>query len=136
MAPKLILVDSSAWILGFRGQGPAKLHAYLRDVLEKNLAVTTPFIALELLQGCRTSTEFHRLKINLESLIVDRLDDLEWESLYRFGFSLRKKGLTVPTLDILLAFHCLERNYILLHHDRHFRMIRNHSDLMIVDFLS
>ncbi len=63
------------------------------------------------------------------------MEDLIWERVYSFGFSLRRRGLTVPTLDILIAFLAIDKGYTLLHHDHHFRMIAEHSELDAMDFL-
>ncbi len=134
MRDKKTLVDTSAWIVSFRRAGSERLKAFLREALEWDQVVTTPLVVLELLQGCRTQKEFNDLKARLESLENVSLKDLAWERIYRFAFSLRRKGLTVPTLDILIAFLSIEGGYSLLHHDRHFRMIAEHSELQAIDF--
>ena len=135
MKDKKVLVDTSAWIVSFRRTGQEGLKTFLRTVLESDLVMTTPLIILELLQGCKTQKEFDALKTRLESLEQISLEGLPWERVYRFGFSLRRKGLTIPTLDILIAFLSLENGYTLLHHDQHFRMIAKHSELDAIDFL-
>lgn len=135
MKDKKVLVDTSAWIVSFRRTGPEGLKTFLRTALERDQVVTTPLIILELLQGCKTQKEFDALKTRLESLEQSSLEGLPWERVYRFGFSLRRKGLTIPTLDILLAFLSLEKGYALLHHDQHFRRIAEHSELDAMDFL-
>ena len=135
MKDRKVLVDTSAWIVGFKGTGSEKLKVFLRDIIDRNLAVITPFILFELLQGCKTKKEFDYLKERLECLDIYYLQDLSWEKAYRFGFYLRRKGLTIPTVDILIAFICIEKGYTLFHHDRHFRMIAKHSELEAIDFL-
>jgi predicted nucleic acid-binding protein len=133
---KLILIDTSAWIAGFRREGPPGLEAALDEALETNRAVIVPFVALELLQGCKSQNEFRLLKQQLGSLVFDDLEDSDWQASYLLGFSLRRKGITVPTLDLLLAHRAIEKRYRLLHHDRHFRLIEKHAaNLDAVDFL-
>jgi len=129
------LVDTSAWTVSFRRAGSEGLKTFLRTALEQDRVVTTPLIVLELLQGCKTQKEFDTLKTRLASLEQSSLEGFPWERVYRFGFALRRKGLTIPTLDILIAFLSLEKGYTLLHHDQHFRMIAKHSELDAIDFL-
>ena len=132
---KSILVDSSAWILSFRRSAPEPLKTLLREALDQGRVATHPFIILELLQGCKTEAEFASLKTQLHSLDICPEQESSWEQAYRFAFSLRRKGVTVPTIDILIALLAIENNYLLLHHDRHFRLLAQHSDLDAIDFL-
>lgn len=43
--------------------------------------------------------------------------------------------MTIPALDIVISFMAMEKGYILLHHDHHFRMIVENSELKATDFL-
>ncbi len=72
---KKVLVDTSAWIVSFRRDGPQGLKSFLRKALERDRVVTTPLIVLELLQGCKTQGGFDNLKIRLESLEGGSLGD-------------------------------------------------------------
>ncbi len=135
MTTRKVLVDTSAWILGFRRTGPEKLKNLLMDLLDQDRVVISPIIAIELLQGCRTQGEFDALKSRMEALENRSLEDLNWDKAFQLAFDLRKRGLTIPTLDILIAFLCIENGYALLHHDRHFRLIAESADLSAIDFL-
>lgn len=135
MNGKTVLVDTSAWIVSFKRTGPAALKTLLKEAIDKDRVVTTPLILLELLQGCKREEEFTHLKTRLESLENCSLEDLNWQRVYRLGFTLRRKGLTIPTLDILIASLAIEKGHTLLHHDHHFRMIAKHSGLDAIDFL-
>lgn len=130
-----ILADTSAWIASFKRKGSEALKTFLKEAIDRDELVTTPIVVLELLQGCGTEEEMADLKAKLESLDQCSMEDLSWERAYRFAFSLRRRGLTVPTVDILIAFLCIEKRCTLLHHDRHFKMIAKHSDLVAIDFL-
>ena len=135
MKNKRILVDTSAWIVGFRRRGPEELQVLLREALERDQVTTTPLIVLELLQGCRTQEEFDTLEARLASVEQLPLHDLDWRQLYQLGFRLRCHGVTVPTIDLLIAFLAMTHGCMLLHHDRHFRMIAMHAALEAIDFL-
>jgi len=135
MKDKKVVVDTSAWILSFKRTGQEKLKTFLKEAIGKDRVATTPLIVLELLQGCRTEKEYYNLKTRLESLEICSLENLSWERVYSFAFSLKRQGLTIPTVDILIAFLSIEKNYLLLHHDHHFRLIAEKSGLEAMDFL-
>lgn len=130
-----VLVDTSAWIAGFRKTAPEGLKKIIKETIEADLVVITPLIMLELLQVCKTEKEFEALKTRIMSLQIYSMEDLEWSKIFHFGFSLRKRGITVPTMDILIAFIAIEKDFLLLHHDKHFRLIAKHSKLEAMDFM-
>jgi len=136
MSDKKIFADTSAWIVSFKKTGPQKLKDAMKDSIKKNRIVTAPFIILELLQGCRSREEFTSLKTRMESIEACSLKELDWEGIYNLGYTLRRKGLTIPTIDILISSICIQKGFTLLHHDRHFRMIAENSELDALDFLN
>ncbi|PIV82570.1 MAG: VapC toxin family PIN domain ribonuclease [Nitrospirae bacterium CG17_big_fil_post_rev_8_21_14_2_50_50_9] len=136
MKNKRILVDTSAWVLSFKSSGHDKIKSFLKEAIDLNQIVITPFIILELLQGCKTEKEFDVLKTRLDSLESFTIEEMSWEEICGFGFSLRRKGLTIPTMDILIAFLAIEKDLTLLHHDHHFRLIAKHSKLNAMDYMS
>lgn len=136
MKNKRILVDTSAWVLSFKSSGHDKIKSFLKEAIDLNQVVIAPFIILELLQGCKTEKEFDVLKTRLDSLESFTIEEMSWEEIYGFGFSLRRKGLTIPTMDILIAFLAIEKDLALLHHDHHFRLIAKHSKLNAMDYMS
>jgi predicted nucleic acid-binding protein len=123
----MILIDTSAWIASFKKTGNDELKEFMKQAIVSGLAVTTPIFILELLQGCRSVEERDALKINLESLDIQPITSSVWERAYELGFSLRKKGLTIPTVDLIIAALAIENNSLLLHHDGHFEMIVFHT---------
>ena len=100
MSPEMFLVDSSAWISGFRGRMSAEKVAFFRSNVLSGSCATCPVIVLELLQGCGTVEERDELRLQLESLEMLVINDPVWERSYDLGFRLRKKGLSIPTVDI------------------------------------
>lgn len=126
---QLILVDSSAWIKSFRGEADRDSLRVISSAIEDNCCVITPPIVVELLQGAKNAKEFQLLKKQLESLIVDKITDLDWEKVYELAFLLRRKGFAIPTMDILIASRAVEKKYLLLHCDKHFQLIAKYSKL-------
>jgi len=119
----MILIDTSAWIASFKKAGNHELKEFMRQSIVSGLAVTSPVIILELLQGCRSVGERDALKIKLESLDILSITFSVWEQAYEIGFSLRRKGLTIPTVDLIIAALAIENRSLLLHHDEHYEMI-------------
>ncbi len=131
MSPETVLVDTSAWILSFKKSGNAELKAFLIESVRSGAAATSPVVILELLQGCRSEAERDSLKEKLESLPVLPLGPSAWERAYDLGFTLRRQGLTIPTVDLIIAATAIESNSALLHHDKHFEMIARYSALKV-----
>ena len=123
----MILVDTSAWIASFTKTGNDDLKEFMKQAVISDLAVATPIVILELLQGCRSVGERDALKIRLESLDIQPITSSVWERAYELGFSLRRKGLTIPTVDLIIAALAIENNSLLLHHDEHFEIIVSHT---------
>jgi predicted nucleic acid-binding protein len=119
----MILVDTSAWIVSFKKAGDHDLKEFMRQAIVYGHAVTSPVIILELLQGCRSIEERDSLRIKLESLDILPITPGVWERAYELGFSLRRKGITIPTVDLIIAALALENNTFLLHRDEHFEMM-------------
>ena len=126
----MVLIDTSAWIASFKKTGNHELKEFMKQAIVSGLAVTSPVIILELLQGCRSVEERDALRTKLESLDVLPITQDVWEKAYELGFSLRRKGLTIPTVDLIIAALAIESMTLLLHHDDHFEMIvPNHPAL-------
>ena len=123
MNPEKILIDTSAWIVSFKKASDPQLKDLLKSSILSGMAVTAPIIILELLQGCRTVEERDSLKIKLESLDILSITQSVWEQAYEMAFSLRRKGVTVPTTDLIIAAAAVENNSIILHQDEHYEMI-------------
>jgi len=135
MRNKRVLIDTSAWIVSFKKKGNDELKEFLKHSLQEGTAATNELIILELLQGCRNREEFQNLKTRLESLDRVEITKGVWGRTFSLGFSLRRKGIIIPTVDLVIACLAMENDYLLLHHDRHFTMMRSYSALQAVDFL-
>ncbi len=131
-----VLIDTSAWIASFRRSGHDKLKQKVVETLTTFSAVTANIIVMELLQGCRDQREYEKMRSRLEALELLALNEDVWETAYSAGFSLRKKGITVPSVDIIIASLARTHDCTLLHHDRHFKLIASHLGIKTVDFLS
>ena len=130
-----ILIDTSAWIVSFKKTGNESLKQKVVEAIASLSAATTPVIVLELLQGCRDKKEYEAMKSRIEALEKLPVNDDVWEAAYRAGYGLRRKGITVPTIDILILSIAKVHGCSVLHHDKHFKLVAKHLGVIALDFI-
>ena len=123
------LVDTSAWILALRRNALEAVKARIEELLERDAILCTEIIKLELLGGTKTEKEYERLKTHLQSLKPISTTNTQWEKAYELAFFLRRKGVTAPYTDILIAACALTTNATVLHIDNHFDIIAKYVSL-------
>jgi predicted nucleic acid-binding protein len=136
MPNDVFLVDTSAWLFALRKDANPEIKSRLDNHLREDAVVTTGIIKLELLGGTRKRKEFSRLMRRLDALpYVSMEDPLLWDLANETAFNLRRKGLTIPYTDILIASAAIKENVILLHADIHFNQVARHSNLRVESFV-
>ena len=120
------LIDSSAWIASFKKDGFESIKSKVTTAIANGQARITQIIILELLQGTKTAKEKSKLRELLQSIDILELDNKVWERAYNLSFHLRRKGVTIPTIDTIIASIAIENDCVLLHYDRHFPMVAKH----------
>ena len=131
MHNKLFLVDTSAWIFALRKDSIPHVRNRIDLLLKDDLVITTGMIKLEIVSGAKSEKERKRLKGRFEALDSVETDDQLWESACELGFKLRRKGLTIPYTDILIAACALKAESIVLHADAHFDLMANHIKMEV-----
>jgi hypothetical protein len=115
------VIDSSAWIGFFRGDGAAvrRIDPLLVD---GTAAVTGPILA-EVLSGAATRAEFEYLRELFQGL--DRLFDPPnlWDRVAESRFALARRGHQAAVVDLSIAITCHEARDRLVTRDRDFRAI-------------
>jgi len=121
-------VDTSVWIDYFRD--PASVYKkILMDLIEEDRIYTNGIVVAELLIGAKSALEFDvasDLRTGVRFLESDAAFFLQTG---RNGYHLRRKGLTVPLSDVMIATHCLEHDLTLISQDRHFEILAEHLPL-------
>lgn len=135
MPNKRFLVDTSAWILALKPNGISEIKNQIGQLLADEILYTTGIINLELLGGTKTRKEFMRLKGHLAALDMIETDNEIWESAYDLAFKLRRRGITIPHTDILIAACGLAADATVVHVDIHFEMIRSKHKLKTENLL-
>ena len=129
----MILVDTTVWIDFFAGR-PRPHVATLEQLLQTGEDICICGIVLaEVFQGIRSDSEYTKTEDYFESLVflpMIHAKFLRSSQMYR---ALRKKGLTIRTpLDCMIASVAIEHRVPLLHNDRDFDKIANHTNLEVV----
>ena len=130
-----VLIDTSPWIEFFRPKGMANYREAVSRLLDENEAALCGIVLAEILKGARSEKEYDVLNDRLATLHYLSTPESTWEKVGQRANHLRKKGLEIPTTDILIATIAIENRVPLLHKDHHFKFIASHSNLQIIDFL-
>ena len=118
-----MLVDTSASIDAFGIDGDPAIRAAVRGVLVDGAAVLCDMIRVELWNGARGKAEQEMLRGLEESLECVPTSPEVWETAVQLSRACRRRGLTLPATDVVIAA-CAEHHGLgLLHHDRHFEEI-------------
>ena len=126
-----VLIDTSAWIEALRPTGNVLVRERVRDLLAEGRAATCEMIVLELAGGTRTEEEYRELCEDLEALQQFRITESVWGSAYRIAYMLRRKGVSIPATDQLIAAVALNYTCSLLHSDKHFDLLARHVGLPV-----
>lgn len=125
----MVLVDTSVWVSALGKNFLPDVREKVDGLLEKNEVAICAMIKLELLAGTKTKKEFTILESRLDSLYEIALTEKVWQKAAEVAFSLRRKGITAPSTDILIGAAALSERAHLLHADEHFELIATHFNL-------
>lgn len=119
-----VLVDTSIWI-EFFNRPESKSGLRLDKLIRQGKVCSTGIVLTELLQGAKIEKEFNAI---LESFVVlpflnTTIDT--WIMAGKISFSLRRKGITIPTTDLIIASLAIENDCPVFTSDPHFKKIPN-----------
>lgn len=129
MAKRPVFIDTSAWILALRKSGPDEAQKKVKNLLDKDLVATCGMIILELLGGAKDKQDYEELLIDLQALDYLKVETKTWLASAKLSFDLRRKGIKVPSTDVLIATLALSYDCQILHDDKHFDMIAGQTQL-------
>jgi predicted nucleic acid-binding protein len=135
MPHNLFLVDTSAWLYALRKEFNPAIKDRLDLLLKENRVLIAGIIKLEILGGTKSEIEFQQLKIRLSALEECETNTPLWERAYDLAFQLRRKGVTIPYTDILIAATALAHEATLLHVDAHFDLAAQFSSLKVESYV-
>ncbi|HDZ23837.1 MAG TPA: PIN domain nuclease [Desulfobacteraceae bacterium] len=117
-----VLVDTSIWIEYFNHR-QSENGETVEDLLRKGRVVLTGIVVTELLQGAKLKNEFDAILNSILALPFLDATLNTWIEAGRIFYSLRKKGVTIPTTDVVLASLAKENQCLLFSLDSHFERI-------------
>jgi len=116
-----VLIDTSAWIDAFRKKTPwvARL---IRKLLDDDRAVTCGPVLFEIRRGLKPG---ERKKVLPLFDALHRLPFCEgdWSEAGELDAALRRRGQTLPSMDVLIAHLCLKHKTSILTLDKHFELV-------------
>jgi hypothetical protein len=118
-----MLVDTSILIPIFRDKSGSRRDRF-RRFLRGRTYVLTRFTQLELLQGCSSEAQWESLNdyLNVQDF-AEMLPDT-WSEAGRIYFELKRKGLTVGSInDCCIAQIAIENRLTIVHNDKDFETI-------------
>jgi predicted nucleic acid-binding protein len=116
----MILIDTSAWVAFFRNQRPTA--EAVDTALESGEAALCGPVVTELRRGLRLAERSKVLGLLEACVALEQPDDL-WVAAGDLGSHLARRGITVKTLDLLIATYALAARVPLLTTDTDFRTI-------------
>jgi len=135
MSSRPFLVDTSVWIFALRKDFVPPIKERIGELLKDHVVLINGMTKLEILGGVKTKKEFERLKTRLDSLYEVAINSMVWQIAYKIAFELRRKGITVPYTDILIAACALKSGAVLIHADRHFDLMAPHIRLDVESYV-
>jgi len=117
-----VLVDTSIWIEYFN-KPDSKAGTSLENLLKQGRVLGAGLVLTELLQGAKIEKEFELILDNMTALPFLETTLNTWIDAGRISFSLRKKGITIPTSDLIIASLALESHCLIFTLDPHFNRI-------------
>jgi len=132
----LVIVDTSAWIFALSKKYHPKIKDRIDQLLKENTIAIVPIIKLELLAGTRTEKEFSRLKMRLDALTQVEIDEEKWQEAYKLAFQLRRKGVDIPFIDIIIIACAKTTGATIVHADNHFDLVGKFIDMRLESFVS
>jgi len=118
----VVIADTSVWIEYFKG-GHEPVRRALRDLIRSAQAILVGVVLTEVLQGCRSSKEADTVLSKLAGLRFLETTFSTWKSAGDLSASLRRKGITLPLSDLVIAALALEHQCEVLTLDPHFEQV-------------
>lgn len=115
----MILVDSSVWIAGWRGNDKSVVNR-LTHLIESGQVILNPLIRTELLQGAKDRHHQQTLKNLLDPIPIESLPDQLWDESSALYLKVRAMGTTLTTIDCLIATHAIISSFSLWSFDHIF----------------
>ena len=116
----MILVDSNIIIDFWK-----KPDVSARKIFEDEEIAICGIIQAELIHGARSDKELSEVIAALDELIFLDIDRSDWIEIGKCLNKLKKKGVTVPFQDVIIAYIAVKYSTSLWSNDQHFKKIQS-----------
>ena len=116
-----VLLDTSVWIDAFQGNTPDVIEI-VRGLLNDDRVLTCGPVIFEIKRGLRPPERKKILPL-FSAIIRLPVDETDWDAAGDLDASLRKKGITIPPMDVIIAQVCLHHKIFLFTLDEHFSSV-------------
>lgn len=117
------MIDTSVWIDYFRDTD-SELNDFIDLLLDEDRVYINGIIRAEILIGARNTNEYESIKNSLEGIHTVEMDNQTFNETGRIGFQLKRKGITVPLSDLIIAVQCALNRLTLIQKDKHYQCIK------------
>jgi predicted nucleic acid-binding protein len=125
------LIDTTVWVNFLRGLDES-VRDRLSVLVNEERAFTSEIVILEILRGAKSEKEYSMLLDDFLALPQLTLDRKTWEIAWGNSFELKKKGLTIPIVDLLISALAIRYECSLLHSDKHFSLLAKHLGIKAI----
>lgn len=125
----MILVDSSALIEYYRPAGHQGARAAVAAAISADEVAVNGIIRVEVLAFARDEADRERLGSDFKAFRWLELGSAEFDLAADLGFRLRRRAITVPATDLIIAASAIQAGASLYHLDAHFDTIAELGEL-------
>ena len=122
-----MLVDSSAWIEFFRPGGIQFVKNRVGDELKKQTATFSEPVEFEVLSGCSRPGQRELVEDVFRMSHRIGLERHDWNAATEVNLKLRKKGMQIAVVDLLLSVIAVRVGLVILTRDADFETIRDNA---------
>jgi predicted nucleic acid-binding protein len=121
-----VLIDSSAWIEYFRGNGE---YQFITELIETNSICTNDLILTELLPSMIQKKE--KKLVELMGSIKKYDIKIKWDELQNMQLlNLQHGNNNVPVADLIITQNCLQNDLSIAARDKHFKLMSGYIPIV------
>lgn len=125
----MIVVDSSAWIEYYRPSGAPEVQRAVAALVAEDRVAVNGIIQVEIVAFASGEDERTMLENDFGAFHWLELSQEDFDRACSIGFDLRRRGVTAPPTDLIIAASAIGAGAEVVHLDRHFGEIAQVSDL-------
>lgn len=127
------IVDTSIWIDYLR-DSEKQINRLVESLIDENKICINGIIKTELLLGTKNKADYKSLSENLKGLNYLDIDEFQFNSAAKTGFELKRKGISVPLSDLIIAAQCNHFGLCLIAKDKHYELIQKSLDFELSNY--